>query len=238
MSVQRVFRLVAASPVLLVTVLIGKLWLTGTLGYYVNDRTIWIVLFGAALFAAVGMVAIWKAWPEPHAHDAHHALSWRAAVFLVAVVAGIAWPARPLSASSAQSSSLGSLALASHVSSGGGGDLFGMWVSALGGHPDASWWAGKRVSLVGFASPGSGLPGHSFILGRYLVTCCVVDATLFGFPVELPPTQRLPAAGAWVEVRGVFGKNYWTDPSGEQYPIIENAHVGPSLVPSSPYLSP
>jgi uncharacterized membrane protein YcgQ (UPF0703/DUF1980 family) len=237
MTVSRFLRLVAACPVLLVALLIVKLWFTGTLGYYVNDRTIWIVVIGAVLFAAVGGVALWKAW---HARDneREHALSSSTIVFLVAVVAGIALPARPLSASSAQSSSLGSLSLASHVSSGGGGDLFGYWVSALAGHPAASWWAGKRVSLVGFVSRGSGLPGHSFILGRFLVTCCVVDATMFGFPVQLPRSQPLPAQGAWIQVNGVFGQSYWSDPSGEQYPIVQHAHVGPARVPSSPYLSP
>jgi hypothetical protein len=233
MSISRCLRLLAASPALLVAVLIAKLWITGTLGYYVNDRTIWIVLFGGILFAAVGAVAVWKAW---YAHDGDHAMTWRTLVFLAAVAVGIALPARPLSASSAQSSSLGALRLASHVSSGG--DLFGYWVSALAGHPAASWWSGKRVSLVGFVSRGSGLPGHSFILGRYLVTCCVVDATLFGFPVQLPPSQALPAQGAWIQVNGVFGRSYWTDPSGEQYPVIQQAHVGSARVPSSPYLSP
>jgi uncharacterized membrane protein YcgQ (UPF0703/DUF1980 family) len=237
MTVSRFLRLVGACPALLVAVLIAKLWFTGTLGYYVNDRTIWIVLFGAILFAAVGGMALRNAWYADD-HERGRAISSSTIVFLVAVVVGIALPARPLSASSAQSSSLGSLSLASHVSSGGSGDLFGYWVSALSGHPAASWWAGKHVALVGFASRGSGLPGHSFILGRYLVTCCVVDATMFGFPVELPASQPLPAQGAWIQVNGVFGQSYWTDPSGEQYPIVQHAHVGPARVPSSPYLSP
>jgi putative membrane protein len=235
MKFSRALRLVSACPALLVALLIAKLWVTGTLGYYVNDRTTWIVLFGAFLFAGIGAAAMRNAW---RTNGDEHAWSWRTMVFLVVVLLGIAVPARPLSASSAQSSSLGSLALASHVSGGGGGDLFGQWVSALAGHPDASWWAGKRVALVGFASRGSGLPGHSFILGRYLVTCCAVDATMFGFPVHLPASQSLPAQGAWIQVNGVFGRNYWTDPSGEQYPIIQHASVGPARVPSSPYLSP
>ena len=235
MSVSRALRLLSACPPLLVAVLIVKLWISGSLGYYVNDRTVWIVLFGAILFASVGIAALITAW---HAHGRERSWSWRAMVFLAVVLLGLIAPARPLSASSAQSSSLGSLALASHVSSGGGGDLFGHWVSALAGHPDASWWSGKHVALVGFVSRGSGLPDHSFILGRYLVTCCVVDATMFGFPVQLPASQPLPSQGAWLQVNGVFGRNYWTDPSGEQYPIIQRARVGPARVPSSPYLSP
>jgi hypothetical protein len=31
---------------------------------------------------------------------------------------------------------------------------------------------------------------------------------------------------------------YWTDPSGQQYPLLENVHIAPVSIPSSPYLSP
>ncbi|HEX6508331.1 MAG TPA: TIGR03943 family protein [Chloroflexota bacterium] len=236
MTATRFRALIAACPPLLVAVFIGKLWVTGTLGYYVNNRTIWIVIIGGLLFTCVGAVTLWRSTQDAE-HDGLR-LSWRTLVFLVPVAIGIALPARPLSASSGQSSSLGALQLASHVSSGSPGDTFGYWVSELGGHPDAAWWAGKKVSLVGFVSQGSGLPSRSFILGRYLVTCCVVDATLFGFPVQLLDSQRVPAQGAWIQVSGTFGRRYWTDPSGEQYPLIEHARIVPARIPSSPYLSP
>jgi hypothetical protein len=57
MSIERLRHIVAASPPLLLAILIAKLWLTGTLGYYVNDRTIWIVVLGGVLFATAILVA-------------------------------------------------------------------------------------------------------------------------------------------------------------------------------------
>src|SRR5205085_1793635 len=57
-SLVRLSRIVAASPPMLVSLLILKLWLSGTLGYYVNNRTVWVVLVGAALFALVGAVTL------------------------------------------------------------------------------------------------------------------------------------------------------------------------------------
>jgi uncharacterized repeat protein (TIGR03943 family) len=194
---------------------------------------VWIVLLGGLLFAAVGLVAVLRAWRSPH----EPGLSWRTLVFLAPVIVGLIVPARALSATSGQASSLGALQLASHVSSGTSGDAFGTWVSDLSSHPDPNWWAGQHVTLVGFATRQVGLPAHSFIIGRYLVTCCVVDATLLGFPVQLA-RGPLPPQGAWIQVSGVFGRRYWTDPSGAQYPVIEHAHLAPVSVPSSPYLSP
>ncbi len=69
------------------------------------------------------------------------------------------------------------------------------------------------------------------------MTCCVVDATLLGFPVQLD-TSQVPPQGAWVQISGVFGRHSWTDPGGNQYPLVEHAHTSPVSVPSSPYLSP
>ncbi|GAC1626110.1 MAG: hypothetical protein NVS4B2_05130 [Chloroflexota bacterium] len=234
MIVGHVRRLIVASPPLLVGLLTAKLWLTGTLGYYVNDRTVWIVLFGGVLFLAVGAATVTSALRRSHDIEP---LSWRTVVFVVPVLVGLVLPARPLSAASGQSSSLGALQLASHISSGSGGDEFGTWVAALANHPDPAWWAGRHVTLVGFVSHQVGLPARSMIVGRYLVTCCVVDATMFGFPVQIDHGE-VPAQGGWIQVSGTFGRRYWTDPSGQQYPIVEHARLARVTIPSSPYLSP
>jgi hypothetical protein len=41
-----------------------------------------------------------------------------------------------------------------------------------------------------------------------------------------------------VQVSGVFGRQYWIDPSGQHYPLIGQARIAPVSIPSSPYLSP
>jgi uncharacterized repeat protein (TIGR03943 family) len=229
----RLQRLLAASPPLLLAVLVGKLWMDGTLRYYVNDRTVWIVLAGGALFGLVGAISIWTALRSPDGDR----LSWRTLAFLLPICVGLAVPAHPLSATTGQASSLGALQLASHVSGGPRGDTFSSWISALADHPDRSWWQGRHVTLVGFVARQAGMPPRSFIVGRYLVTCCVVDATLLGFPIQIDG-PRLPPQGAWVQVAGVTGGHTWTDPSGSQYPLVEHARILPVSIPSSPYLSP
>ncbi|HCG01967.1 MAG TPA: hypothetical protein DEV93_15665 [Chloroflexi bacterium] len=227
-------RICTASPPLLFAVLVLKLWLTGTIGYYVNGRTIWIVLLGGSLAATIGLGALWRSSEE----NVNASSLWKPLIFAVPLAVGLLVPARPLSASSGQSSSLGSLQLASHVASGGGGDLFGYWMNALSDHPEPGWWTGRHVTLVGFVAHQTGLPPRSFILGRYLVTCCVVDASLLGFPVQLDRTVRAPDEGAWIQVSGVFGTRYWTDPSGQHYPLINHATISGVSIPSTPYLSP
>jgi len=58
-----------------------------------------------------------------------------------------------------------------------------------------------------------------------------------GFPVQID-RGPLPAQGAWVQVSGTFGREYWTDPSGAHYPLIQHARISNVTIPSSPYLSP
>jgi uncharacterized repeat protein (TIGR03943 family) len=233
MTAARLNRLLAASPSLFLGILVAKFWISGTLRYFVNDRTVWVVLAGGGLFALVGLRAVYLAW-----HSAHEpGSSWRTLVFLVPILIGLLVPARPLSVTSGQASSLGSLQLASHVSSGDPGDTFGVWIGDLSAHPDPNWWTGQHVTLVGFVARQAGLPRRGFIVGRYLVTCCVVDASLLGFPVQLD-RGPIPAEGAWIQVSGRFGSHYWTDPSGAHYPLVEHARVMPVSIPSSPYLSP
>ena len=234
MILSRSSRLLAASAPLLVALLIMKLWLTGTLGYYVNDRTVWIVLLGGVLFAAVGVMSV-RATLQRHEDEAR--FSWKTLVFVVPVLIGLVVPAQPLSASSSQSSSLGALQLTSHISAGSPGDAFGYWVGSIGQHADAGWWKGQPVTLVGFVARQAALPVRSFIIGRYLVTCCVVDATMYGFPVQLR-RGTVPPEGVWIQVSGVFGGRFWSDPTGNQWPIIEHARVARASIPASPYLSP
>ena len=233
MIISRLWRLLGASPPLLLALLVGKLWLTGTLSYYVNDRTAWIVLLGALLFALIGLVGV-RAALRPGAEAPS---IWKTVAFFLPVMLGLLLPARPLSAATGQASSLGSLQLASRVSSGNPGDQFGTWIGDLATHPDPGWWQGQQVTLVGFVSLQDGLPPHSFIVARFLITHCVVDATLFGFPVQVD-RARIPPDGAWVQVTGTFGQRYWTDPSGQQWPVIQGRRIAAVTIPSSPYLSP
>ncbi|GAC1446133.1 MAG: hypothetical protein NVSMB52_09700 [Chloroflexota bacterium] len=230
----RLHPIFTATAPLAVATLIGKLWLTGKLGYYVNNRTVWIVLVGGALFAAVGLIALRSALTGT---DTNTRFTWKTAAFLAPALVGLIIPAHPLSALSGQSSSLGALQLASHVASGPAGDAFGSWITDVGAHPDESWWAGQHVTLVGFTAEQAGMQKRSFIVGRYLVTCCVVDATLLGFPVQIDRGNS-PPPGSWVQVSGVFGGRFWTDLTGSRWPMIVHAHLAQVSVPSSPYLSP
>lgn len=87
---------------------------------------------------------------------------------------------------------------------------------------------GERVSLVGLAmEPAAG----RFRLTRFVVSCCVVDATVVDLPVTTAAADP-PAAESWVAVDGSL------DVAADGGASIAAASVTPTAQPDPPYLHP
>lgn len=85
---------------------------------------------------------------------------------------------------------------------------------------------GERVRVIGITmSPGD----DGFALTRFVVSCCVVDASVVQVPVIGAPGGE---EGAWVAVDG----RLTVDAQGA--PAIEAVSVAPAEQPDPPYLSP
>lgn len=92
--------------------------------------------------------------------------------------------------------------------------------------------AGESVDFVGFVARHGDTPADEFMLTRYVITCCVVDATL----VAVRVVNVTP---------GRFATNDWVDVEGTIYPlghevIVDAAQDGVTVVPrpQDPYLTP
>jgi uncharacterized repeat protein (TIGR03943 family) len=90
--------------------------------------------------------------------------------------------------------------------------------------------AGDAVSFDGLVTnePGAG-PGE-FLLTRFIITCCVADATVAQVKVVDAPAGRL-ADNTWVRVTG---KLY---PLGSDV-LVDATGVTPIPAPAQPYLTP
>lgn len=89
--------------------------------------------------------------------------------------------------------------------------------------------AGERVRLVGFVARDDAAPADEFLLTRYVVTCCVADATVVQVRVvDVPPGTAQP--DAWVEVSGAIY------PIGDEV-IVDARSVRSVDRPERPYLT-
>lgn len=91
---------------------------------------------------------------------------------------------------------------------------------------------GRRVALVGFASPGA---GEGWSLTRFVAACCAADAAAVKVEVRGQPS---PGDGQWVEVVGTFPGPAPTDDTGDEVrlPLLDAESVTPVPQPRVPYL--
>jgi uncharacterized repeat protein (TIGR03943 family) len=90
--------------------------------------------------------------------------------------------------------------------------------------------AGEQVDFVGFVTRYDDTPADELFLTRYVVTCCVADATIAQVRVvNVTPGAFEP--NDWVEIRGTIY------PIGREV-IVNASDIAPVERPERPYLTP
>jgi uncharacterized repeat protein (TIGR03943 family) len=214
--------------------LFWTLLLAGRSALYLSPRTAWLVPVGAALLSvgALGRLASARTGPsEPL--DRREA--WALALVAFPVVVLLALPPATLTsfAASRRASFVqaGFRTSPSEIASGSLTliDVAGAQTSEEGERALARR-AGETVSFVGFVVRRPGTPADEFLLTRFIVSCCVADATIAQVRVvDAPP--------------GRFGPDDWVRVTGRIYPLGREVIVDASSVvgvprPARPYLTP
>jgi uncharacterized repeat protein (TIGR03943 family) len=108
------------------------------------------------------------------------------------------------------------------------------WLRAFSAAEDPISLAGQEAQVVGFVYHDDTLARDQFMLSRFVVSCCVADATVLGLIVSWSDSHQLPA-DTWVEVTGHFA----FDPNKEEpTPMLIADGVIPTAPPIQPYLYP
>jgi putative membrane protein len=215
-------------------VLFWWLLLTGRQDFYLSTRTQWVVPVGATLLtmAALGRLATVRTRErEPvRRRDA-----WAMAAVVAPVVLMMALPPATLGQYSAgKRSSFASVGVVTSASDIGSGDLTLVDVAAGQTTPEGeaalAARAGERVTFVGFVTRYDDTPADELFLTRYVVTCCVADATI----AEVRVVNVTP---------GAFEPDDWVEVTGAIYPIGREVIVNAERVvgvdrPERPYLTP
>jgi uncharacterized repeat protein (TIGR03943 family) len=217
----------------------GLFWfllVSGRTSLYLSSRTSWVVPVGAVLLtgAAIGRLASARVI-DPKPLSRVHA--WVLALMVVPVVVTLALPpgtlgsfaasrrgsfARTGFATSAEEISEGQLTLL---------DVAGAQTSKEGQRALAAR-AGEQVTFLGFVVREDGTPADEFLLTRFIVSCCISDATVAQLRVvNVPP--------------GRFAEDDWIRVSGTIYPVgrevildADPASIVPAIEPDPPYLTP
>lgn len=209
------------------------LWLSGRDGLYLSTRTDWVVPTAAVLLTAAtaGRLASARVvGPTPLAARE----LWIMGLMLVPVVLVVFGPVVTLGTFSEGKRAGFSGTGVTSSSDIASGELTLVDVAAAETSPEGeralAERAGENVRFVGFVSIRDDTPADELLLTRYVVTCCVADATIAQVRV--------------VNVRpGEFADEDWVEITGAIYPLGREVIVDAAAIthverPDRPYLTP
>lgn len=223
--------LLAAAVLAAWAALFWQLLVSGRWSLFLAQRVQWLVPVAAVAFTAgaVGLVATSRT-RDPRPLTARD--RWGAALVLAPVPLVALVPLGTLSSYAAQRrTSFAAAQFSGNRPQAGRPLTFQQLVGASASDEGRRALArrdGERVTLVGLVTDPS---GERFTLTRFVVACCVVDATVVQLPVTAAAAGAL-AEGSWVRVDGPLR----IDADGR--PTVTAAAVSPSSPPDPPYLYP
>ena len=173
-------------------------------------------------------------------HADHDGLSWfTVALLILPLVCGFALPPKPLGVSTAAQRGVEVTPLGRaddvvefRVSSRPETYNIKDWVTAMRSDPDPESLAGKAVRVSGFVYHDSRLPEGWFLVARFVVQCCAVDATPIGLPVRTAG-GTVPNEGTWIAIDGLWDV---AEIGRERKAVVTPTSVTPIKRPDQPYL--
>ena len=221
--------------------------LDGSLGYYINLRYGWLTVVAIACLAVLGVVVLAAGLrPVRGAPDTRVPLPRLGVALLALPVALALIPPRPLGTdamatralqlgSVPASAGLAGIAEAAWADDGGPRtvlDWLVLFHQAETGATDLNRFAGESARVRGFVYRDERFPTGTFMVSRFLLSCCVADAAPIGLAVRWPDAEFLDD-DAWVWVNGEFAIETFLD---ERVPVLVAMEVTPAEQPPQPYL--
>lgn len=244
---SNLLRFRGAFAIVALAVLSLTLAFDGTLAFYIHPRynlltiTMGIIVVGLALVASV----FYRAEDPPTTGKHRHRQSTRtieklSALLVVGFVAlAILLPPTTLSSFTAANRAFNEGAITAEMPAPTdlSREAFALltvrdWASLISQNQDPAFYRGKTVNATGIISVTD--ERDVFLLTRFVVTCCAVDAQPVSIPVILPGWQEDFAADDWVLVGGGFQSAGRLGLS--EGLVVVPTEISATEVPREPYL--
>ncbi len=219
----------------------------GTLAFYINQRFAWLVVVGVLILAVLTLTMAYRLVEQRIALEQEmttraHRISWPAVILIsIPIAMGVLIPARPLGASAIAGRGIG---LSAPGNAGGAAVVAQRavvgpknildWLREFSRQADPAAFAGQTVDVIGFVYRDPRNTDNQFWVSRFIVSCCVADATAIGLLVESEQASAL-TNDSWVRVTGRLGVSAF---AGERLPVIVPDTIELTEQPEHPYLYP
>jgi putative membrane protein len=224
--------------------------MSGTILFYINERFVTLTLLSSVGFILVGF-SYYRRSERPSSlyNLGRQPITWLGLLIAaIPVVIGVMVEPQPLGASAIGTRELDVGGLPTNESRlrsitaprGSGADMGLLpgernvvdWLMEFQRVSDPSVLAGEEARVIGFVYQDERFEEDTFMVGRFVLSCCVADASPVGLIVRWPETASLPN-DTWVEVSGQFVVG---DFDGRTIPILAADTVEPTDAPAQPYL--
>lgn len=106
------------------------------------------------------------------------------------------------------------------------------WVRTLNAYPEPDAYTAQKVNVKGFVVKSPELPDEYFLMSRFILTCCAVDAYPVGIPVKLETSRDEYNADQWLIIKGAMT----TEELGEKRQlVIIPEEIKKIATPNDPY---
>lgn len=212
----------------------------GQLAFYINERFSWLTLF-----AAIGFLVLAFSYRYGRqVNDPTRAVVGWGGLFLVAlpVLLGVLVPPKPLGAAAMSNRDVSLESLTSVSAPDRGAVLRSQdrepnildWLVEFRSTPDATTFDGEEATVIGFVYRDARFSDDTFMLSRFIVSCCAADASPIGLVAQWPEASTLEL-DQWVEVSGYFEAGEF---DGQTMPILQITAITETELPDQPYLYP
>ena len=243
----RVADVLRAAVVLALAAVLAIRYLDGSLGYFINLRYGWLTVVAMVSLVLLAAAPLATAPARARRGSGERvAMPWMGAALLVVPVLLALVPPRPLGtdAMATRALQIGSVPAAaglgavSELEVGAAGaprtvlDWLVLFDQETTGGGDLSRFAGESARVRGFVYRDERFPAGTFMVSRFLLSCCAADAAPIGLAVRWPDAEFLED-DAWVWVSGDFSVETFL---GERMPVLVGAEVTAADQPPQPYL--
>lgn len=116
------------------------------------------------------------------------------------------------------------------------------WIKTLNAYPEPDAYQGQTVNVEGFVIKIDELSDSYFLLAKFIITCCAIDAYPVALPVKLDNPDQIYPADTWLKIEGEMmteilplqGIEYQSDQSIRQS-VIHAKSVTQIPTPRNPY---
>lgn len=224
-------------------VLLLQYWLTGKLGLLVHPNYFGLVIatgFALLLIAAFRVGGLWQKHPKPRMqHLTLFPPGWSSGLLLLTALLGLLVTPQPLASQAAVQLGLADSFVSSRIQP----QAFQSsvrpeekslvdWARTLAVYPEPETYIGQTAKVQGFVVHLNKLPDQYFLITRFVIAHCAIDAYPVGLPVQLTQSRKAYSPDTWLEIEGQM---ITANLEGKRQLTIQAKSLKPIPEPKNPY---